>query len=127
MTRSPSVTGEAEHCGLVECVGSLSSGVTPYCQRILPSARSKQSNSRRLSFLVAWVTKMRLPQMMGVEFPLSGKGTRQRTLLLVSQRSGKFFSEVTPSPSGPRQAGQLAAGDCETNVKRSARNEEAMV
>src|SRR5881409_3245266 len=98
MTRSPSVTGEAEHCGLVECVGSLSSGVTPCCQR------------------------------MGVEFPLSGKGTRQRTLVLVSHRSGRFFSEVTPVPSDPRQAGQLAAGACEANVSdRSARNEKAVV
>src|SRR6185503_7857187 len=128
MTRSPSVTGEAEHCGLVEWVGSLSSGVTPPCQRVLPSVRSKQSNARRLSFFVACVTKTRFPQMMGVEFPLSGRGTRQRTFVFVSQRSGRFFSDVIPEPSGPRQAGQLAAGACKANESdRSAREENEAV
>src|SRR5262245_32282707 len=101
--------------------------MTPFSQRRSPFARSKQNNARRLSFVVAWVTKTRLPQMMGVEFPLSGKGTRQRTFVFVSQRSGRFFSDVTPAPSGPRQAGQLAAGVCKANESERSTSEKGVV
>src|SRR5687767_14593911 len=46
--------------------------------------------------------------MIGVEFPRSGNGVRQRMFSFVLQRSGSFDSRATPVPSGPRQAGQFA-------------------
>src|SRR5206468_8857436 len=79
------------------------------CQSNLPFARSKHISVRRFSCSIACVTKTRCPQTMGVELPRSGNGTRQRTLSLVLQCSGRFFSEQTPVPCGPRQAGQFSA------------------
>src|SRR5262245_33060874 len=98
MTRSPSVTGEAAQYGLVAWVTSLSTLFTPDCQSNFPSFRSKHINVRRLSFSTDCVTKMRLPQTMGVEFPRSGNGVRQRMFSFVVQRSGRFVSGERPVP-----------------------------
>jgi hypothetical protein len=57
---------------------------------------------------MACVTKTESFQMIGVEFPRSGKAVRQRTFSLVLHRSGRSFSWAIPVPSGPRQAGQFA-------------------
>src|SRR3989442_1057986 len=63
---------------------------------------------------------MRSPQMMGVELPLSGKGIFQRTFSVTDQRRGRSFSAQWPEPSGPRQAGQFAAGTTEHSVSSRA-------
>src|ERR1051326_6921258 len=109
MTLSPSVTGEAEQGGLSPCVSSFSATDTSRRQRTLPLARSMHMRVLRCCFSMAWVTKTRLPQMMGVELPRSGRDVFQRTLLVALQLSGRFFSSQIPVPCGPRQAGQLAA------------------
>src|SRR2546421_627569 len=49
---------------------------------------------------------MRSPQTTGVEFPRSGRGTRQMTFSFSLHFSGGVFSVETPIPEGPRQAGQ---------------------
>src|SRR4051794_13036250 len=70
---------------------------------------------------MAWVMNTRSFQMIGVEFPRSGRGARQRTFWFVLQFSGSFFSEVTPVPRGPRHWGQLAAwpvGDARMEMTR---------
>src|SRR5262245_58616751 len=108
MTIVPSVTGEAEQYGFVGCVSSFSLCVTPDCQSCLPLARSKHVSVRRPSFSMACVTKTRSPQTIGVELPRSGKGVFQRTFSVAVQRIGKFFSDETPVPVGPRHAVQLA-------------------
>src|SRR5262245_15231345 len=101
MTRSPSVTGEAEQKGFVGWVISFSLYTTSRCHRSLPSARRKHRTERFSA--IAWppaeeppakfsgtrgghivtssacVTKTRSPQMMGVEFPAEGSFTFQRT------------------------------------------------
>src|SRR5690349_18648893 len=46
---------------------------------------------------------------MGEEFPGPGKGTRQRTFSVLLHLSGSIFSDETPEPCGPRQAGQFSA------------------
>src|SRR5205823_5783723 len=104
----PSVTGEAEHWGLVSWEGSFSAKTTPDCQSCFPVERSKQIRVRRLSFSMACVTNTRFPQITGVELPRSGSGTRQRTFWLVSQCKGSDVSEEIPWPVGPRQPGQFA-------------------
>src|SRR5690349_20224712 len=105
MTRSPSVTGVAEQYGLSRCVCSCSVYVGPDCQSCFPSARLKQITVRRLP--TAWVTKTRSPQTLGEELPRSGKSTRQRTFSEVLQVCGRFSSDATPVPVGPRQPGQF--------------------
>ena len=104
MTRSPSVTGDAEQNGFVPCVGSFSFVVTPACQSCLPSARLRHRSVRRSP--TGCVTKMRSPQTMGVELPASGSGTRQRTFSSLLHFTGRFFSVEMPSAFAPRQAGQ---------------------
>src|SRR5215475_13835075 len=72
---------------------------------------------------MACVTKTLSAQTMGVELPRSGKGTFHFTFSVALQRTGRFFSGVVPTPSVPRQAGQLAArahpqdSDPTTNAK----------
>jgi len=46
----------------------------------------------------------------GEELPGPGNSARQRTFSFVVHLSGTSFSVDTPVPSGPRQAGQLPAG-----------------
>src|SRR5687767_13412953 len=106
MTRSPSVAGEAEPYGLVLWVRSAAVTCTPTCQSCLPVLLSKQSRARFLSAASGWVTNTRSFQTIGVEFPGSGKGVRQRTLFVPSHLTGKLTLAERPLPVGPRQAGQ---------------------
>ena len=46
---------------------------------------------------------------MGDELPGPGNSTRQRTFSFSLHLRGRFLSEDTPVPSGPRQPGQLPA------------------
>jgi hypothetical protein len=48
---------------------------------------------------------------MGVELPRSGNSVRHATCSVLLHRTGKLVSVESPVPSGPRQAGQLAAFD----------------
>ena len=121
MTRSPSVTGDAEQNGFVPCVGSFSFVVTPASQSCLPSARFRHRSVRRLA--TGWVRKMRSPQTMGVELPGSGSGMRQRTFSVLLQFKGRFFSVEMPSAFAPRQAGQLAAQAGRAAVSKTAEKE----
>src|SRR6185312_12360518 len=109
MTRPPSVAGEAEQNGFSPCVSSFSFQVAPDCHNDLPSARFKHITVRRPSPSRDCVRKIRSPQTTGVELPRSGRDTFQRMFFESLQSSGRFFSWVTPSASGPRQAGQLSA------------------
>src|SRR5260221_4214700 len=79
----------------------------PDCQSSLPFARSKHMSVRRFSFSTAWATNTRSPQTIGEELPGPGNSTRQRTFSLLLHLSGRFSSNETPLPSGPRQFGQL--------------------
>ena len=108
MTRSPSVTGEAEPYGLVLCVRSAVFTCTPACQSCFPVLLSKQSKPRFLSAANGCVTNTRSPQTIGVEFPGSGKGARQRTLFVAFHFVGKLMLAETPFPFGPRHAGQFS-------------------
>src|SRR6266545_7328850 len=122
MTRSPSVTGEAEHSGLASCVSSFSLYVRPVCQSSLPLARSKLMTVRRCSASMAWVMKTRSPQTIGVEFPRSGSGVFQWIFFESLHSPGRFCSDVTPFACGPRQAGQLppsAVAEVQTDNSRS--------
>ena len=67
-------------------------------------------------FSLACVRNTRSPQMIGVEFPSSGKGVFQRTFSVALQVNGKPFSAECPCPSIPRQAGQLSASPAAANV-----------
>src|SRR5437867_8515289 len=53
--------------------------------------------------------KTRSAQMIGVELPRSGRGTRQRTFSFVLQRNGNLLSRQIPLPPTPRHAGQFSA------------------
>src|SRR5262245_17013171 len=105
--------------------------MTSRCQSSLPSARWKHMTERfsatacppaeeppakfsgtlggHLVRSLAWVRKMRSPQMIGVEFPADGKATFQRTFSVTVHLTGKSFSPDTPAPAGPRQLGQFSA------------------
>src|SRR5262249_41622604 len=47
--------------------------------------------------------------MTGVEFPAAGRAAFQRTFVVRSQFTGRFFSADTPWPVAPRQPGQPSA------------------
>jgi hypothetical protein len=47
---------------------------------------------------------------MGEELQGPGSWTRHRTFVFASHLTGRFFSEDTPVPSGPRQPGQFPDG-----------------
>jgi hypothetical protein len=59
---------------------------------------------------MACVTKTRSPQAMGEELQGPGSWTRHRTFSVAPHLTGRFFSEDTPVPSGPRQPGQFPDG-----------------
>src|SRR5262245_24335428 len=91
------------------------------CQSNLPSRREKHMSVRKLFFSMAWVTNTLSPQTAGVELPRSGRGTFHFTFSVALHRVGRFLSGVMPSPSAPRQAGQLAAPEERTNTIPQAR------
>ena len=105
-TRSPSVTGD---------------GDDRFCfrSRRLPSLRcrfhsgSPVSRSRRqssmLSSSTATLRKIQSPQTIGVDPDQAGMASFQAMLRSVSHSTGRFVSALTPSPVGPRHAGQFSA------------------
>ena len=93
-----------------------------HCQRSLPSSVSRLTRSRRAEVLlgksagtfggqrvrsVDWVSKLRSPQIAGVEFPYAGTGAFQRTFSAGLYLAGTFLSSDKPWPVGPRHAVQL--------------------
>ena len=52
---------------------------------------------------------MRSPQTIGVEPDHAGSGSFQVTFSVVDQRTGRFFSALTPFSDGPRHCGQFSA------------------
>src|SRR5438034_1228357 len=54
--------------------------------------------------------------MMGDEAPFPGMGVLQVIFLSLDHSTGRFFSALTPSPSGPRQQGQSAARETEGRI-----------
>src|SRR5213080_4915429 len=109
--------------------------MTSFCHSSLPSGRAKQSKDRRRPtagpafpvpvggqtvFSLAWVTKTRSPQTTGDELPSSGSGAFQRTFSVALHFSGASVSGERPSPVGPRQPGQLAAGAATPHANRIA-------
>src|SRR4051812_45642935 len=52
---------------------------------------------------------MWLPQMMGVAPVLLGIASFQTTFSMALQRTGRFFSPLSPFAVGPRHAGQFSA------------------
>src|SRR5688572_6804511 len=95
-TRSPSVVAEALVYEMPGQFFSLPSNFTSFCQRFLPSARSRQSRLRTLPSLLAWVRKMRLFQRMGVELPANSRGTFHFTFLELLHSSGRLVSVEYP-------------------------------
>src|SRR5262245_18999035 len=96
--------------------------MTVFSQRTLALARSKHISERFFEtagppvgvfggqvFSLAWVMKTLLPQMTGVEFPLSGSLTFHLTFSVADHLSGRSVSLVCPWPVGPRNCGQLSA------------------
>jgi len=61
-----------------------------------------------LSSAVCVVTKTASPEITGVLVPHSGSGHFQTMLRCSCQMIGRFFSVLTPVPSGPRHCGQSA-------------------
>src|SRR5215207_8939546 len=67
----------------------------------------------------AVVTKTRLPQTTGLEWPLPGSGVFQRTFFASPHSSGRPFSAETPEPSGPRHCGQFGSPAAEVGETES--------
>jgi hypothetical protein len=57
---------------------------------------------------------------MGEELQGPGSWTHHRTFSVASHLTGRFFSEDTPFPSGPRQPGQFPVWD--ENAVAATRN-----
>ena len=62
-----------------------------------------------LSSSTATLRKMRSRQTMGVDPDQAGIGSFQAMFRSVSHSTGRSVSVLTPSPVGPRQAGQFSA------------------
>src|SRR5262245_10279611 len=90
---------------------------TSFCQSCLP-ARSKHSRLRTVPSLLAWVRKMRSPQMTGVPLPGWASLTFHLTFSFGPHFNGTSFSEQWPCPVGPRQAGQLSPAASAVQVNR---------
>ena len=52
---------------------------------------------------------MRSPQTIGVEPDQAGSASFQAMFSVVDQRTGRFFSPLTPFSDGPRHCGQFSA------------------
>src|SRR5688572_18463939 len=79
-----------------------------FCQRTLPSFRSRQRSKRSL-FASGLETKIESPETIGVAPENPGSGAVHRTPSVALTVSGKFVSDDDPLKAGPRQCGQSAA------------------
>src|SRR5215218_7784030 len=105
---APTLSGCFHSCPSMMCVAAFAPGTTA------PST--------------AVVTKTRLPQTTGLEWPLPGSGVFQRTFFASLHSSGSPFSAETPEPSGPRHCGQFVsppAAEVEETESTSAVMREA--
>src|SRR5580765_7052273 len=91
-TRSPSVVGEelAYQSRVQFC--SLSGYSMSFCQRILPSLRSRQRRLRRLPSFLAMVRKILPFQTIGVELPCSARVIFHLTFSVALQFRGRLVS-----------------------------------
>ena len=105
-TRSPSVTGDGDD---MFCFRSRRFPPPRCrCQSGSPVSRSRHQSSM-LSSSTATLRKIRSPQTIGVDPDQAGIASFQAMFRSVSHSTGRFVSVLTPSPVGPRQAGQFSA------------------
>src|SRR6185295_1813673 len=72
--------------------------------------------------LTAVVTKMRSPQIIGLEWPRPGMGVFHKMLIdfSTSQAVGGLLPSPTPAPFGPRKDGQFCAYDADAHPTRQS-------
>src|SRR5213593_2073484 len=92
--------------------------------RTVPLARSTHQRCRLSPVLTfrssATFRKMRSPQMTGVDPDQDGSASFQVTFSVADQRSGRFFSPLTPFNDGPRHCGQFSAAGTVTVAQSTA-------
>src|ERR1700687_4847447 len=110
-TALPSVVGVEDARELSARILAGPAGML-FCQRILPSAVSRQWRLRSLPSLLADWRKRCLAQTIGLELPAPASATFQIMFSLAPKVSGTSLSSVVPLPLGRRKRSQKTVFDC---------------
>ena len=73
----------------------------------------------------AVVRKIRSPQTIGVECPLPGRATFQRTFLVSLHSTGGSAFGAAPVPNGPRHCGQSVSAARDSTIPNSRRSQDS--
>src|SRR5262245_47770533 len=102
----PSVTGDGDDMFCLRCL--LLPVLSGRFHSTSPLTRLTAQSDRWLPSASATFRKIVSPQMTGVAPLHCGSWSFQAMFSVGLHLTGRFFSGLTPSPAGPRHAGQLA-------------------
>lgn len=105
-TCSPSVAGVEDAIVLSRCILPPGPLWTTVFQMVFPEVRSMQRILRVSSSSTPVVRNTRPPDTIGDDRPLPGISVRHAMLSVALHFIGASVSRLTPSPRGPRHAGQ---------------------